>query len=489
MIANLIMLCIMATAILIYFLNNPMEHRSNYRIRCFLNWFPLGLTYAFLYMGRYNLTVAKSALGDLMTKEDFGFIFGAGALVYGFAFLLNGPLTDRIGGKKAILIGSAGAAIMNILMGLVTYYVLNGQMDSANLVKIFTGLYAVNMYFQSFGAVSIVKVNAHWFHVKERGVLGGIFGTLISLGLYFAFDWSGIVAKATRLKPEGELNIIESALSSALGTANAAVDQTWYIFFIPAGILLFFFLLDLVIVRDTPGEAGFEDFDTGDASSGDMDREYTTIELYKKLLTNPIVLTIAFIEFCSGVTRNGIMHWYLLYIKEMLKGPDAGMYEVANFFVDNWGLLLCFAGIFGGFTAGLISDKLFQSRRGPSAVFMYASMLLGAIVMYFVLFNKNQIFLGIVVLLMSLSVIGVHGILSGTATADFGGRKAAATAVGVVDGFVYLGTAVEGFSLGYLTSISWSYWPLFLIPFCVVGLLLSGKIWAAMPDSTKGGGH
>ena len=54
------------------------EHSKAFRTRRFLNWFPMGLTYAFLYMGRYNLTVSKNALGDLMTKEDFGIIFAAG---------------------------------------------------------------------------------------------------------------------------------------------------------------------------------------------------------------------------------------------------------------------------------------------------------------------------------------------------------------------------------------------------------------------------
>jgi len=95
MLTNLIMLCIMASAVIIYFLNNPMEHKKSYRMRCFWNWFPLGLTYAFLYMGRYNLTVSQSALseshlGPLMPKEAFGTIFGTGALIYGFAFLING---------------------------------------------------------------------------------------------------------------------------------------------------------------------------------------------------------------------------------------------------------------------------------------------------------------------------------------------------------------------------------------------------------------
>jgi OPA family glycerol-3-phosphate transporter-like MFS transporter len=51
------------------------QHSTQFRIRRFLNWFPMGLTYAFLYMGRYNLTVSKNALGSLMTKEEFGIIF------------------------------------------------------------------------------------------------------------------------------------------------------------------------------------------------------------------------------------------------------------------------------------------------------------------------------------------------------------------------------------------------------------------------------
>jgi sugar phosphate permease len=53
------------------------------------------------------------------------------------------------------------------------------------------------MYFQSFGAVAIVKVNAPWFHVRERGVFGAVFGVLISLGVFFAYDGGrAIVSRA-----------------------------------------------------------------------------------------------------------------------------------------------------------------------------------------------------------------------------------------------------------------------------------------------------
>ena len=99
----------------------------------------------------------------------------------------------------------------------------------------------------------------------------------------------------------------------------------------------------------------------------------------------------------------------------------------------------------------------------------------------------SPFFLGAIVFLISLGVIGTHGLLSGTATMDFGGRKGAATAVGVIDGFVYLGTAIQSVSLGYLTSKSWTYWPIFLVPFGVLGFVLLLRIWNAKPSSK--GGH
>src|SRR5262245_18783284 len=141
----------------------PFAHSAEFRRRRFLNWFPLGLTYAFLYMGRYNLTIAKTSLGELMTKEDFGVIFGAGTLVYAFSFLINAPLVDRIGGRRGILIGALGAMAANFAMGgYLSHLISTGTAAQAPLRLIFSVLYAANMYFQSFGAVSIVKVNANW---------------------------------------------------------------------------------------------------------------------------------------------------------------------------------------------------------------------------------------------------------------------------------------------------------------------------------------
>ena len=179
----------LAAVVALYFYNNPMGHGRWFMMRRFINWFPLGMTYAFLCMGRYNLIVAKSALGTLMSKEDLGIIFGVGTWVYALSFLVNGPLIDKkLGGKRGMIISALGASLANVALGVLTWLIVAKHLK-VNLVASFSVLYALNMYFQSFGSMSIIKVKAYWFHVRERGVFGAIFGTLISIGVYFAFDW------------------------------------------------------------------------------------------------------------------------------------------------------------------------------------------------------------------------------------------------------------------------------------------------------------
>src|SRR6187397_3515925 len=124
---SIVFICL-ALVVGIYFYNNPLKHGPWFLSRRFINWFPLGMTYAFLYMGRYNLTVAKNSLGTLMSNEDFGLIFAAGTVTYALSFLVNGPLVDKIGGKEGIIIAAVGSSMANILLGVLTYLVAMGQL-------------------------------------------------------------------------------------------------------------------------------------------------------------------------------------------------------------------------------------------------------------------------------------------------------------------------------------------------------------------------
>src|SRR5437867_4413525 len=330
-------LCL-AAIVALYFYNNPLNHGRWFLIRRFVNWFPLGMTYAFLYMGRYNLNVSKNALGTLMSKEDFGLIFAAGTWTYALSFLINGPLVDKkLGGKKGIIIAAIGSSVANVALGVLTYLTLTHRLK-VNTVLAFSAVYAVNMYFQSYGAVSIIKVKAYWFHVRERGVFGAIFGTLISFGVYFAFDWGQAIANMAKANPTGNLSWLHRTIQNVFALKGQAVDATWAVFFIPAAILVVWAVLDLWLIKDTPEEADFAHFDTHDASSGQMHVEFSTLELLKKVFASPLMLMIAAIEFTSGVLRNGIMQWYFIFAHEV-KQPGA------EFFLKHWGLLLCVFGI------------------------------------------------------------------------------------------------------------------------------------------------
>ncbi len=488
---NLLPILLLLAAVVVVLSRLPkidVGHTDGYRRRRVLNWLPLGLTYAFLYMGRYNLEVSKGAFGDIvgsngsamMGNADFGLIFGVGTIIYGFSFIINGPLTDKLGGRFSILMGAAGAMVANVLMGLASLSLLHQgpghQWIAGHFVLLFAGLYGLNMYFQSFGAVAIVKVNAAWFHVRERGVFGAIFGILISLGIYFAFDWSTMILKglATELDPTRGLP---------------------WVFFVPAILLGIFWVLDTLYVRDTPGEAGQRDFNTGDASSNDTGPPLGAAKVFALMLRNPVVMTIALIEFCSGFLRQAIMQWFRTFAKQ----TDSVLHLKDGFVYENWGLLLCIAGILGGVMAGVISDHVFKSRRGPVAVLLYGVMLLGAAVLAFAYVSPA---VGLLVIVMSMAVIGVHGMLSGTASMDFGGTRNVGVAVGIIDGFVYLRTAVMSFTyaailpqqqldeagklIGPATDpVNWLPWPLAMIPVAALGLYLASRVWSAYPEAKK----
>ncbi len=423
-----------------------------------MNWFPLGLTYATFYMGRYNFNVIKGDMGKMyhLDKAQMGLIATAGFWTYALAVIFNGPLADRIGGKKAILVGAAGAALLNLTMGLLF---LNGW--STGILVGMSLLYSANMYFQSFGALSVVKVNAAWFHVRERGVFGGIFGIMISTGYALALAIGGMIVK---------------------------VMPWFYIFIIPALCIAGMAVVDIFIVKDRPSHAGHDDFHTGDASSGDetpVDMAY----IAKMVFTNPVLVTIAMAEFCTGFVRQGLLLYFIEFLTEVHHvGKGTGVFQAAG-----WGPTA--GGICGGLLCGWMSDKLFQSRRPPVAFFFYLAQ---AACLLWLGYASSPMLAAFLVGFCCMWIFGVHGMLSGTASMDFGGRKAAATAAGMLDGIQYVAAGFTGYGLGWiLKTYGWDgnpakdhvptdahIWVFSLIPFALMGALIMTRVWNARPGQS-----
>ncbi len=427
---------------------NPLNHSAAYRRRRFRNWFPLGLTYATFYMGRYNLNVASSDIMKTfdLSKAEFGTIATAGFWTYALSVIFNGPLADRFGGKKAIIFGGIGTALFNLIVGAL--FLAGWQ------TKIVVGmslLYAVNQYFQSFGALSVVKVNAPWFHVKERGVFGGIFGIMISSGYFLAMGFGGWIL--------------------------AHFGWEW-VFIVPAALILLMVLADHVLVKDKPEQAGFAKINTDDATShiGD-DVKIGFTYVLRRAFQNPVILTLMAAEFCTGFVRQGLMLWFTPFLKEIHGiAPGSGLHQLAS-------LGITAGGIAGGLLCGYMSDHLFQSRRPPVAFIFYLGQIASLLVLGRVGVPWAAAFL---IGFSCMWIFGVHGMLSGTASMDFGGTKGAATVTGLLDGVQYLASGLTGFGLGYfLDRWGWGSWVFLIIPFSLIGAVLMLTLWNQTPARNR----
>jgi sugar phosphate permease len=140
-----------------------------------INWGFLGLLYTSFYMCRYNLSVANGAICYQygFSYSQFSRVIFTSTLVYAFGQIINGLITDRIGGKKAMLIGAAGTIVMNLLFGAASVY---------GILGLFIAIRGIDGYFQSFGAPGMTKIKTAWFAKTERGGFSGIFGFMINLG-------------------------------------------------------------------------------------------------------------------------------------------------------------------------------------------------------------------------------------------------------------------------------------------------------------------
>ncbi|MBI1860291.1 MAG: MFS transporter [Deltaproteobacteria bacterium] len=423
------------------------EHTRAFRSRRAVNWLTLGFTYSAMYMGRYNLSFANKALSSSFgwDKTQIGAIITTALTIYGFSAIFNGPIADKIGGRRAMLIGSIGTVVFNFLFGLGAYFGFLGT--GTFLLGYFATVWGMNSYFQSYSALALIKVNAGWFHIKERGVFSAIFGSMIQSGRALIFIIGGIVV--------------------------TLLPWQW-VFFIPAAIVAVMAFLTYRFVRNNPEDCGLPELDVQDASSGDVGK-VTVSYVLKKVLTNPVTLTIAVAEFCTGVVRHGFEQWFPRY---MIEAQHLSL-ESAVF--QKGALSVVLAGIAGAFAAGMMSDWIFKGRRTPVACLGYFTQI---ICLYVIWRAPSMSMVISAFVLNSFAISIVHSMLSGTASMDFGGKKAAATAAGIFDGMQYLGGSVVGIGMGYmLDHLGWGSWGPSMIGFSAIGAVLMIVLWNARPKT------
>ena len=455
-----------------------MEYPVGFRQRRALNWVLAGLMYSLFYMARYNFAAINARLADLFgwTNLKIGIVSAVATWVYGISVFFNGPLADKIGGRRAILIGACGAAAFNIAFGCM-HFVLGAPavwagedkarhvvqqaqiqfgMTGSTVIALFAVLWACNHYFQSFGALSIVKINAAWFHIRERGFFAGIFGILIRFGLILAF----VVSPLILLK----------------------LPWQW-VFWTPAALLVIAVVANYVFLRNTPKDAGLPEYETGDESAEEKATPATLGMVLRKVFANPAMWIIAGASLMVGMVRRSVIDdWWPKYFANVHHVDPKHYSEFAPYEIAAWGIAI--AGIIGGLVFGLASDRIFGGRRAPVVVIAFGGMaaLLVVAGMADRLGGGPYAQAGAIVLL-SFFVNGAHGMVGGAASMDFGGRKAAATAAGLIDGVQYLiAGPVVGLGMGrLLDAYGWSVWQWAPLPFALAGALLMSRLWNVLP--------
>ncbi|MCI0538883.1 MAG: MFS transporter, partial [Verrucomicrobiales bacterium] len=253
-----------------------------------------------------------------------------------------------------------------------------------------------------------------------------------------------------------------------------------YAFFVPAVTLLGIWFLFLLLQRNRPEDIGLPPIEEyhgekeavlneGETAAEEPEGSWKVI---REVLQSPMVLLLASVYFFMKPARYAILFWAPKYLNEKLgtnmaqSGALSALFELA--------------GPVSVLLAGIISDRFFGSRRNPISVICLLSLSV-------LLFSMDKLpattwMLGGCLFLIGFLLYAPDSLVSGTAAVDFGTKKGAATAAGLINGCGSLGAIVGGTIPGFLRD-RWGWGGIFAtlaFSLLLAGCLLLSK-WNALP--------
>lgn len=406
---------------------------NNWRIRIL---YSIIIGYSTFYFCRQNFNIAMPALMEHfdVTKTQLGWILSVASIVYGLGKLVNGFLSDRSNARIFMVLGL-------VLVGIITF--ISGFCSSIVSLGI---LWILNNWFQSMGWPPATRMLTHWYASKELGMKWALGATSNQIG--------GAVTM-----------IVCGYLVEAYG---------WEMAFIVPGIialLVSIFLFNRL--RNSPNEVDLpvvEEYKKCDISIATDQDNLSTSQIIKLVFYNKLMWYVCFANMFVYVVRLGVIFWAPVFLHDLKQvslshaGWQVAFYEIL--------------GLVGGIISGWMSDKIFQGRRGPvSTVFMLILALV--LILFWQIPNKYEISSIIIFAFAGLFVSGPQ-VLVGVATADFSNKKAVGTANGFSSLFGYVGAALAGVCVGWISDhFGWNGVFLFFIISSLLGALLFSLTWNA----------
>ncbi|HTL30753.1 MAG TPA: MFS transporter, partial [Tepidisphaeraceae bacterium] len=330
-------------------------------------------------------------------------------------------------------------------------------MGASSIVVIFGILFFLQGLCQSTGWAPLSKNMSSFFSRRERGVVMGLWCTNYPIG-----------------------GLIALLLAGYFGDKYG-----WrWAFYAPAvalGVvaLLFFFFqrnkpedLELPPIEEYHGEPQAV-LVKGESSSQEREGSWHVI---REVMTNRMVILLALIYFLLKPARYAILAWGPKYVHARL---DTGMAQSGVV-----SAMFELAGAPGALLAGYISDKLLGSRRMPVCV--VSLFLLGISLFALDRLPANRWILGGCLFLIGFLLFAADSLIVGVSAVDFGTKKGASTAAGMINAVGSIGGMLGG-SIPGLVNQKWGWSGVFGFlggMTFLAGLILLPR-WNATPPSAK----
>ena len=205
--------------------------------------------------------------------------------------------------------------------------------------------------------------------------------------------------------------------------------------------VLVLFVINYYFMHNSPKDAGLGDFETGDDAEDSDGKPSSVKYVLSRVFASRVMWMIALGSMMIGFVRRSVVDaWWPKYFVDFYGADKAHFATYLPYIIATWGIALF--GIAGGFVFGIASDRTFGGRRAPVITFGFLGMAI--ILALFGLsdfLNFGPMIAACCLVLLSFCVNGAHGMISGAASMDFGGKKAVATAAGLFDGMQYLAGA------------------------------------------------
>jgi OPA family glycerol-3-phosphate transporter-like MFS transporter len=360
-------------------------------------------SYIGVYLCRKNLSVAVPLLQKSwgLDKEQVGTINSASTVAYACGKFFFGPITDRLGGRRALL-------------GSMTLVALFGAFGAfAPSLGILVVLYSANRLFGSASWGATLKLVPEWFGPVRLAFACGLLSLSFVFGGALAISFAGVIARLTH-------------------------DSWPAILGLPSIVLALLALMCWLIL---PRQSSHEATNAAGAKASTFSFR-RTLDLFSERK----FLVVVALSFTLTLLRETFNFWTVDFIRT--EGGPSVSSAMAAFLSTPFDICGAVSIILMGWVFGRLQPM--GRQRLLVAILVTLAVLLAFLPQ---LFHWGLWVLAIGIGLIGFLVYGPYSLLGGVLSVEVRGKEFAATVSGLVDGTGYFAGILSGTVFGKLLMV------------------------------------